>query len=127
MGKENAAMERTAPSDGAHHGTLWAAGLAAVLASTCCLGPLLLLALGFSGAWIGSLGRLEPYRPLFLAAAAIALVLAGRTIFRPARVCAPGTACSVPSTRRLYRVLFVAVAVLTFLAFVFPYVARFFY
>ena len=31
-------------------GALFAGGLAAILASTCCLGPLVLVALGFSGA-----------------------------------------------------------------------------
>ncbi|EMR15037.1 mercuric transport protein, partial [Klebsiella quasipneumoniae] len=30
----------------------------------CCLGPLVLIALGFSGAWIGNLTVLEPYRPI---------------------------------------------------------------
>lgn len=44
-------------------GALFAGGLAAILASTCCLGPLVLVALGFSGAWIGNLTVLEPYRP----------------------------------------------------------------
>lgn len=43
-------------------GALFAGGLAAILASTCCLGPLILVALGFSGAWIGNLTALEPYR-----------------------------------------------------------------
>ncbi|EBW9243678.1 TPA_asm: mercuric transport protein, partial [Salmonella enterica] len=47
-------------------GALFAGGLAAILASTCCLGPLVLVALGFSGAWIGNLTVLEPYRPLFI-------------------------------------------------------------
>lgn len=45
-------------------GALFAGGLAAILASTCCLGPLVLVALGFSGAWIGNLTVLEPYRAL---------------------------------------------------------------
>ncbi|HBN2488147.1 mercuric transporter MerT family protein, partial [Klebsiella oxytoca] len=45
-------------------GTLFAGGLAAILASACCLGPLVLIALGFSGAWIGNLTVLEPYRPI---------------------------------------------------------------
>lgn len=46
-------------------GALAAGGLAAILASTCCLGPLVLVALGVSGAWIGNLTALEPYRPVF--------------------------------------------------------------
>ena len=32
----------------------------AILASTCCIAPLLLLMLGVSGAWIGNLTALEP-------------------------------------------------------------------
>ena len=36
------------PSNG--RGALAAGGLAAILASTCCLGPLVLITLGFSGA-----------------------------------------------------------------------------
>ena len=47
-------------------GFLAAGSVAAILASTCCLGPLILVLLGFSGAWIGSLSVLEPYRPMFL-------------------------------------------------------------
>jgi MerT mercuric transport protein len=57
-------------------GTLAAGGVAAILASTCCLGPLVLVALGFSGAWIGNLTTLEPYRPIFLGSALVALYFA---------------------------------------------------
>mgnify|MGYP003632310368 FL=1 len=53
-------------------GSLLAGGVAALLASACCLGPLVLVVLGFSGAWIGNLTALEPYRPWFLAAALVA-------------------------------------------------------
>ena len=52
---------------------LAAGGVAAILASTCCLGPLVLVALGFSGAWIGNLTALEPYRPIFHLAALMRL------------------------------------------------------
>lgn len=57
-------------------GALAVGGLAAVLASTCCLGPLVLVTLGFSGAWIGNLTALEPYRPIFIGVALVALFLA---------------------------------------------------
>ncbi|MEK9120007.1 mercuric ion transporter MerT [Escherichia coli] len=63
-------------------GALFAGGLAAILASTCCLGPLVLVALGFSGAWIGNLTVLEPYRPLFIGAALVALFFAWKRIYR---------------------------------------------
>lgn len=44
-----------------------AAALAAIGASACCAGPLILLSLGIGGAWIGNLTALEPYRPIFVA------------------------------------------------------------
>jgi mercuric ion transport protein len=108
-------------------GALFVGSLAAILASTCCLGPLVLVALGLSGAWIGNLTRLEPYRPFFIAGALIALFFAGRRIFRPAQDCKPGEVCAVPRTRRIYKVLFVTVSVLVLIALVFPYVVKLFY
>lgn len=115
------------PRERTGSGALFVGGLAAVLASTCCLGPLLLVALGLSGAWIGNLTRLEPYRPLFIGAALIALFFAGRRIFRPAKRCEPGEVCAVPRTRRIYKIVFGIVSVLVLIALVFPYVAKFFY
>jgi mercuric ion transport protein len=47
--------------------------VAGVTASACCVGPLVLLLLGFGGAWIGNLTALEPYRPVFIGVASIAL------------------------------------------------------
>jgi mercuric ion transport protein len=108
-------------------GSLIAGGLAAILASTCCLGPLVLVALGFSGAWIGNLTSLEPYRPLFIAAALIALYFAWRRIFQPARSCESGEVCAIPQVRTTYRVIFWVVAALVIVALVFPYVLQLFY
>ena len=108
-------------------GALFVGGLAAILASTCCLGPLVLVVLGLSGAWIGNLTRLEPYRPFFIAAALVALYFAGRRIFRPAQACGPGEVCAVPRTRRIYKILFVTISVLVLIALVFPYVVKFIY
>lgn len=112
---------------GAESSVLVAGGLAAVLASTCCLGPLLLVALGFSGAWIGNLSRLEPYRPWFIGASLIALFFAGRRIFRPAAACKPREVCALPTTRRAYKVLFGIVTTLVVVALTFPYIVRLFY
>jgi len=108
-------------------GFLAAGGIAAILASTCCLGPLILVMLGFTGAWIGSLSVLEPYRPLFLGVALLTLGLAGRRIFRPAQVCDADGTCSTPRSRRNQKIFFAAIAVLALVAFVFPYFAHFFY
>lgn len=78
-------------------------GLAALLASTCCLGPLALLALGFSGAWISNLSVLEPYRAGFIALALGALFFAWQHIWRPATACDPGEACARPPAQRAYQ------------------------
>ena len=62
--------------------------IAAVAASLCCIGPLVLVMLGVGGAWVANLAVLEPFRPYFLAAAVIALFFAWKKIYR-----APAAAC----------------------------------
>jgi len=108
-------------------GALLAGGVAAILASTCCLGPLVLITLGFSGAWIANLTALEPYRPVFIAAALIALYFAWRRIWRPAAACRPGEVCAVPRVNSAYKALFWIVCALVMIALGFPYVAPWFY
>ncbi len=108
-------------------GSLAASGLAAILASTCCLGPLVLVSLGLGGAWVSNLTALEPFRPYFLGAALVALFFAYRRIFRPAVACKPGEVCAVPATRRAYKIIFWVVAALVGVGLSFPYVAPFFY
>lgn len=115
----------TEPQQG--HRALVAGGLAAILASICCLGPLVLIALGFSGAWIGNLTVLEPYRPIFIGAALVAMFFAYRRIFRPAQACKPGEVCAIPQVRNTYKFIFWIVTVLVVVALVFPYVLPLFY
>jgi mercuric ion transport protein len=119
--------ESPSSSDVAGGGALLAGGLAALLASACCLGPLVLLALGVSGAWIANLTALEPYRPIFVVVAGGALVVSGRRIWRPQSVCAPGEVCAMPQLRRVQKVLFGVVVALMLVALAFPYVAPWFY
>ena len=115
----------TEPQQG--RGVLAAGGLAAILASTCCLGPLVLIALGFSGAWIGNLAELEPFRPIFIGAALLALFFAYRRIFRPVQACKPGDVCAIPQVRGTYKFIFWVVVLLVLIALGFPYIAPFFY
>ena len=77
-------------------GALAAGGLAAILALACCLGSLVLVALGFSGAWIGNLTALEPYRPVFISGALVALFLAYRRIYRRLRPASRARSASRP-------------------------------
>ena len=83
-----------------------AGAAAAVGASACCAGPLLLVLLGVGGAWGSRLRALEPYQPFFIAAMLAFLGYAFyRLYLRPAR-CAPGDACAVPDTRQRQKALF---------------------
>lgn len=106
---------------------LAAGGIAAILASLCCLGPLVLVSVGLGGAWLSNLQLLEPYRPIFISVALVALFLAYRRVYRPLSACKPGEACAMPRIRRTYQVLFWFVAVLVLIALTYPYVAPLFY
>jgi mercuric ion transport protein len=108
-------------------GVLAAGGIAAILASACCLGPLVLVSLGLGGAWIGNLTALEPFRPVFVGASLVALFFAYRRIFRPAAECKPGEVCARPQAKRAYKVMFGVVAILVAVALAFPYIAPRFY
>jgi len=105
---------------------LAAGGIAALLAGACCLGPLVLVTLGFGGAWISNLQSFEPYRPVLIAVSLAALGWAGWRLYRPA-ACEPGGVCAVPWVRRSYRIGFWIVAILLLVVLVFPYFAPLFY
>lgn len=79
----------------------WAVGGAfgALLASSCCIAPLLLVTLGVSGAWIGNLTALEPYKPYFIGITVIFLALGfWHVYFRKAVACEDGSYCARPSS-----------------------------
>jgi len=96
----------------------WALGglIGAVLASACCIGPLALVALGVSGAWVGALTRLEPLQPLFALGALACIGLGFRAARRSAASCAPGSACARPGMHRATVVALWAAAVLVVVA-----------
>jgi mercuric ion transport protein len=106
---------------------LAAGGVAAILASACCLGPLVLVSLGFSGAWLGNFRVFEPFRPLFLSAAFVALFFAWRRIYRPVVACKPGETCAALQVRAAYKAIFWGVAALIGGSTVFPYGLPLFY
>ena len=118
-----------ADSDGLRKATLAGGLLAAIVASVCCLGPLVLVTAGVSGAWISGLAAFEPYRPYALGVALVFMGLAWRQIYRaPAAAdCEPGTLCALPQTNRVYRAMFWVVSALVLVALGFPYLAPFFY
>jgi mercuric ion transport protein len=90
---------------------LWAGVGAAVIGSVCCVGPLVLLALGVSGAWIGQLTALEPYRPIFIVVMLLFLGLAFRQLYFVPQRCAGDEPCA--DLRRQRTIFWVVLAGLT--------------
>ncbi len=117
-------MSEHNPSSESQHGrgALSIGGLAAILASICCLGPLMLVAIGVNGAWIGNVTVFEPYRPIFIGTALVALFFAYRSIFRPEQACKPESVCAMPHVNRAQKIIFFIVAALTGAALAFPYI-----
>ncbi|MBK7399611.1 MAG: cation transporter [Myxococcales bacterium] len=71
--------------------TLGGAVLAALAASSCCIGPLLLAAFGIGGA--GALATLGAYRPYILAVTAVLLAAGFYLTYRKPRATTAGDAC----------------------------------
>lgn len=93
----------TAPNSSDHKGLFATLGLAgAFLVSACCILPLVLVTVGISGAWIGNLTALEPYKPL---TSVIAIVFIGlgywQIYFRTRPLCVEGSYCDRPQSARL--------------------------
>ncbi len=108
-------------------GSLVTGVAAAVGASICCVGPLLLLALGVSGAWIGSLTELEPYRPYLIGLTMVFLGLSFRELYLVPQACAAGTLCADPRSLRRQRLVFWVVCLLLLALIAVPWVAPFLY
>lgn len=100
--------------------------LAAITASLCCVVPLLLVALGVSGAWVASLSVFEPLRPIFIVITLVMLALAWRKLYRPA-ACDAGKVCVNTGVLRRQRTVFWIVSVLILVLLVFPWFAPLFY
>jgi len=91
------------------------------------VGPLVLLALGVSGAWISSLTALEPYRPIFIGITLLFLAGAFHRLYLARRVCMPGLACANPRTLKRQRLAFWMVTVLVLGLIAVPWFAPLFY
>jgi mercuric ion transport protein len=91
-----------------------------ILASACCIGPVVFALLGMSGAAMAH--RLEPFRPYLLVATYAMLGSAFYFTYRPsAAACGPDGSCEMPRTNRLGKVLLGLSALAVVLATTFPY------
>lgn len=100
----------------------------AILASTCCIAPLVLLTLGVSGAWIGNLTALEPYKPIFAGVAVVFIGLGFRQVyFKPKVACEDGSYCARPESALITKSALWLSTVLVVLALTINWWAPFFY
>ena len=101
--------------------------LSAIGASACCFGPLLLVTLGFGGAWAARLGRLTPLQPYFVGLTALFMGFAFHQLYIRPRHCAPGAVCEVPQVLRRQRIAFWIVLALIVTMTSLPFFASYFY
>lgn len=129
MDEENQAVLSAAGRAGTVERKVWlvatGGGLGAIVASSCCIVPLVLFTLGISGAWISNLTALAPYQPIFIGATLAFLATGYYLVYRKPRVaCAEGEACARPLPRRGVKLVLWAATALVASALAFPYVAR---
>ena len=101
--------------------TVAGAVVSGLLASVCCIGPLLLAALGIGGA--GLLARFESYRPAFTAAT-FALLGAGFWLAyrKPKAIEGDSCGCEYPKANRLGRALLWIAAAVAVVVWAAPYI-----
>lgn len=92
-------------------------------AASCCVVPFALFLAGISGAWIGNLTALEPYR-LYFASFAVACVGIGfyRVYRKPAAACAEDSYCARPASNRIAKIGLWSASAIVVVAIGSPYI-----
>ncbi len=100
--------------------------LAAIGASACCVGPLLLMSLGIGGAWMSTLTSMENIRPFFFFLTLLFIWMGFNKLYLDEENCQDGASCTLPDIQRRQRILFWigSIAILSLLAF--PWYAPYF-
>jgi mercuric ion transport protein len=100
--------------------------LGAIAASTCCVLPVILFALGISGAWISNLVSLARYKPFFIV---LSLVFIGTGLwmvyFKP-QISIPkiqSTSCYRPFSEKTIKIMLWSAVIIILIVFLIPYIA----
>ena len=100
--------------------------LGAIAASTCCVLPVILFALGISGAWISNLVSLARYKPFFIV---LSLVFIGTgfwmVYFKP-QISIPkvqSTSCYRPFSEKTIKIMLWSATIIILIVFLIPYIA----
>jgi len=113
----------------AEKSTSWlgiAAVLAAIGASACCVGPLLLLSLGIGGAWMTTLTSMETIRPFFFIITLLCIWGGFMKLYLSNNNCHQGAVCADNSVIRRQRKIFWIGSILILLLLAFPWYAPYF-
>lgn len=96
--------------------------VAGLAAASCCVVPFALFLAGISGAWIGNLTALEPYR-LYFASFGLACIALGfyRVYRKPAAACAEDSYCARPVSERIAKIGLWTATVIVIIAIASPY------
>jgi len=107
--------------------SLFVAIMTAITGSLCCVGPFVLIALGFGTAWIGTLAAFHVIHPY---AAVVTVLFLGiafwRLYIRPMGYKDDGSVCLPPRQLRLQRIVFWVVVVMAILLLTFPWYGQLF-
>lgn len=100
--------------------------LAAIGASICCVGPLLLLSLGIGGAWMSTLTSMESVRPFFIILTLVFIGLGYRKLYVLPENCKEGKTCELPEEKQKQRMIFWIASLLVLMLLAFPWYAPIF-
>ncbi len=96
--------------------------ITAIVASICCVGPLVLLMLGVTGVWIGNIRTFAPYRPLFILLTFVFLGVGFYKIYsKSTKGCEPGASFAITETRRSGTIILWVITVFITLLLILPY------
>jgi mercuric ion transport protein len=119
------ASDRIGANDDGSQARLIAVGgiVGALAASACCILPLVFVTVGVSGAWIGNLTALAPFKPYFAAGTLVLLGYGYYLVFyvRPKQACADGS-CAGPLPGRIVKLTLWIAIVLVAVALAFDYI-----
>ena len=97
---------------------------AALGASVCCVGPLVLLSFGITGAWLANFNALYPYKPYLIATALLLLTARYIRVYRKRRDCGEeGKACQTGFATRFNKAALWVSTALIAVAIGLPYAA----
>lgn len=74
-----------------------------MLASSCCVLPLVLISLGVGGTWIGTLAGLKVYQPIFIIVTIAFLGFAFWRIYRSPGAACDDERCATPGSKRVVK------------------------